>query len=159
VRGAFLHDLGKANHQFQRMIRRGPDPPQALRHEWISTWLPLTFKDLDQWLFAECPESVRWAALVAALGHHLQVEDGVAVCPREGSGDARVIVFCDHPDFRACLEVARARLGLREPPSLDSIEIDLTNRPLGELRTWLGEASGWHGRTSVETRYFVALVK
>jgi CRISPR-associated endonuclease/helicase Cas3 len=23
-RGAFLHDLGKANHQFQHMIRQGP---------------------------------------------------------------------------------------------------------------------------------------
>ena len=43
VRGAFLHDLGKANHQFQRMVRQGSQPPQALRHEWISAWLPIRF--------------------------------------------------------------------------------------------------------------------
>src|SRR5262245_60082 len=41
VRGAFLHDLGKANHQFQRMVRPGPQSPQALRHEGISVALLL----------------------------------------------------------------------------------------------------------------------
>jgi CRISPR-associated endonuclease/helicase Cas3 len=159
ARGAFLHDLGKANHQFQRMIRRGPKPPQALRHEWISTWLPLTFTELDQWLFAGCPESIRWAALMAALGHHLKVEDGAVIRPREGSEDARVSVFTDHRDFRACLEVGGTALALPEPPVLTPVEIDLTSRPLGELRSWLLEAVGWAERAGVESRRFVALVK
>ena len=35
LRGAWLHDIGKANHQFQKMIRQGSPFPQALRHEWI----------------------------------------------------------------------------------------------------------------------------
>jgi CRISPR/Cas system-associated endonuclease Cas3-HD len=48
---AYLHDLGKANDQFQRALIPANQLPQALRHEWISTWLPLRFDELDRWLF------------------------------------------------------------------------------------------------------------
>ncbi len=97
LRGAFLHDLGKANHQFQRLVRRGPDPPQALRHEWISLYILLYFQALDQWLFPEGDSPARKAALFAAVGHHLQVQDGSAISPRDGSGDSRVDVLTGHP--------------------------------------------------------------
>ena len=60
LRGALMHDLGKANHQFQCILHDGYSLPQALRHEWISAWLPLRFKEFDRWLFGGCEEIVRY---------------------------------------------------------------------------------------------------
>lgn len=158
ARGALLHDLGKANHHFQRMIRQ-PSRLQALRHEWISAWLVFKFPELDQWLFNGCPDFVRYAAVVAALGHHLKAEDGSALSAREGSGDTKVTVFCDHPDFRTLLEIAGRAFCLQEPQPLPSIEIDLLCRPLAELRKWLLDASDWYRNADADTQRFVALVK
>lgn len=159
ARGAFLHDLGKANHQFQRMVRAGSRQRQALRHEWISAWLPLQFGDMDQWIFAGCEESVRWSALFSALGHHLKIEDGSSITDRSGSGDDKVVLLCDHLDFQSCLLVARNSMGLSNPPKQQRLEIDLLNRPLGTLRSWLVDAQGWHERADPDMRRFVALVK
>lgn len=157
--GAFLHDLGKANHQFQRMIRASSKQVQALRHEWISAWLPLQFGDVDQWLFAGCEESVRRSALFSALGHHLKIEDGSSITDRSGSGDDKVVLLCDHPDFQSCLHVACNSMGLPNPPKLERLEIDLLSRPLGTLRSWLVDAQDWYERANPDTRRFVALVK
>lgn len=159
TRGAFLHDLGKANHQFQRMIRASSKQVQALRHEWISAWLPLQFGDVDQWLFGGCEESVRRSALFSALGHHLKIEDGSSIVDRSGSGDDKVVLLCDHPDFQSCLHIACNSMGLPNPPKLERLEIDLLSRPLGTLRSWLVDAQDWHERANPDRRRFVALVK
>lgn len=159
TRGAFLHDLGKANHQFQRMIHAGSRQRQALRHEWISAWLPLQFEDMDQWIFAGWEELVRWSALFSALGHHLKVEEGSSIANRSGSGDDKIILLFDHPDFQSCLLVARNSIGLSNPPKQQRLEIDLLNRPLGKLRSWLVDAQGWYERADPYMRRFVALVK
>jgi len=159
VRAAVLHDLGKANHQFQRMIRNGPVPSQALRHEWISVGLLLKYPQLDQWLFNKCSVLVRQSAAFAALGHHLKVEDASAISDRGGSGDTKVIIYCDHPDFRSCFSIAQSNLRLEEPPALCPSEVDLLDRPLGDLRKWLGEEYGSFLEMSSETKRFVALVK
>ena len=49
---AYLHDWGKANNQFQDMVRGKRHPlnqPQMVRHEAISVLLALEFRDwLDQ---------------------------------------------------------------------------------------------------------------
>src|SRR5713226_3665420 len=36
---ALVHDLGKCSEQFQLMLRRELNVPQAMRHEAISIWL------------------------------------------------------------------------------------------------------------------------
>ncbi len=159
TRGAFIHDLGKANHQFQRMVRPGNWPPQALRHEWISTWLLLKSSELHQWLFNGASPPVRYAALFGALGHHLKAEDGATIADRGRSEDLQVTFFGSHPDFNTCLEVSGSRLCLFAPPSIPLIEIDLATRPLGELRKWLPDASNWYKKATPETRRFVSLVK
>ena len=46
ARGALLHDLGKANDQFQRLVR-GDKTIQALRHEWVSLDILLQYSVLD----------------------------------------------------------------------------------------------------------------
>ena len=159
VRAAALHDLGKANHQFQHAVRREAHWPQALRHEWVSVWLLLQNPETDGWLFKDCPETVRLAALFAVLGHHLKAEDGNSISIRPGSGDTKVILLCDHPDFRACLEAVRDALHTDYPPSFPQNKIDLIDRPLGALRNWLPEAIGWHDDANPEMRRFVGLIK
>jgi CRISPR-associated endonuclease/helicase Cas3 len=159
TQGALLHDLGKANHQFQQMVRPGVQSFQALRHEWISAWLMLKFPALDQWLFIENSPVIRYAALCAALGHHLKVEDGSSIVDRGRSGETKVTVFSAHPDFRATLRIATEHLGITEPPLLPAIEVDLLSRPLVELRNWLKGAVTWYDESDTQTRHFVALVK
>lgn len=161
VRGAALHDLGKANHQFQRLVRSAWGHLQAFRHEWLSLFILLRFPALDQWLFPERAGVVRQAAVFAALGHHLEVPDGSALSPRDGSGDSTVVVRAGHPDVRELLEQAAGQLGLPRPaPTLTDVTIDLlADDPLVGVRFWLREAKTWWDRSSAEEKRLIALVK
>jgi CRISPR-associated endonuclease/helicase Cas3 len=141
------------------MVRQGPQPPQALRHEWISAWLPIKFHQLNTWLFAGTGNAERNSALFAALGHHLKIEDGSAVNARPGSGDTTIHILCDHPDFHASLQVACEVIGLARAPQLENFKIDIGNRSLFELREWLRDVIGWFEGSNLQTRRFIALVK
>ena len=83
LRAALLHDLGKANDQFQQAVRHA-DVTQALRHEWVSVWLALRDEHLYQWIFAGCSPAVCSAALYSALGHHLKLKDAADIAVRTG---------------------------------------------------------------------------
>ena len=161
VRSACLHDLGKANSQFQRALQPGRQPPQAIRHEVVGTWLPLAFRQLDAWLFRGCSEATRWVVLLAVLGHHLQVRDGQSVGARDGSGETKIDVFCDHSDFYAALSLASKLSGLGGiPPVLRRREIDLLSSPvLPELQHCVLEATEWHESADSDTRRLFALTK
>jgi len=155
-----LHDLGKANDQFHRALTHQVLYPQALRHEWISTWLPLKFPELNRWLFDKCSQIVRNAVLFAVLGHHLKVESGKDIEPHQGSGSDKVTLFCDHPDFSSCLRLILPEAqSVNNPPSFPRVEINLIGRPLSELRFWLPEAVQWYKAINREERIFIALVK
>ncbi len=159
-RAALMHDLGKASHQFQRMIRGKSEAPQALRHEWISAWVVLKNPELGEWLFPGCSDVVRHSCLFAVLGHHLKAENGGAVTrPRSGSGDSRVTVHTGHPDAARCLSLAQKALGLGPPPELSDLSIDLVSRPLDELKKWIRDAAAWHESADENTKRFIALVK
>ena len=102
ARGALLHDLGKANGQFQRMVR-GDNAVQAVRHEWISLDILLQCPDLDRWLFPANEQHfddklIRHAAICAAVGHHLKPAD-----VRDGSGQARIQVLVGHLMLTVCI--------------------------------------------------------
>jgi CRISPR-associated endonuclease/helicase Cas3 len=161
VRSACLHDLGKANSQFQRALQPGKQLPQALRHEFVGTWLLLAFPKMDEWLFGNCGEHVRWAALLAVLGHHLKVRDGESIEARDGSGDSIIDVFCDHPDFCSCLNLASHYFGPTSAiPALPKVQINLVTRPqLPELHSWMLCATEWYEEAEPDTRRFVALTK
>src|SRR5439155_2432512 len=63
---AFCHDLGKANDQFQAMLRRTRSEAQAIRHEALSLLIARQ-TPLRDWLAAALGESgdldfVLWAA-------------------------------------------------------------------------------------------------
>lgn len=161
ARGALLHDLGKASHQFQRLVRAGPGRPQALRHEWISLFLVVHFRELRDWLFPDDDALVQHAAAIAAVGHHLEFPDGNALRPREGSGDTEVVVMTGHGDIAALLDKGGRVLGLQMPsPQLADVRIDLLDdEPLRGLPRWVLDTNEWWDRASVEERRFVALVK
>jgi len=68
---AYLHDWGKANEQFQMMVRHLRHPlnePQMLRHEVVSILMAWEFKE---WL--EQGDGDFLTALAAAGGHHLKL--------------------------------------------------------------------------------------
>jgi len=158
LKAALLHDLGKANSHFQRAVR-SRTARQALRHEWVSSWLVMRFPDLDAWLFQGDSAVVRFASLCAVLGHHLKVQDGSAIEARDGSGEVVMKVYGDHPDFRSCLEIGTESLGLPKAPSVHDEAVDLLGRPLGQLRSWFPEAADQHSALTAEEGRFVALVK
>jgi len=161
IMSACLHDIGKANSQFQRALQLGNQRPQALRHEVIGTWLAVRCPQIEEWLFSSCGAHVHRAALFAVLGHHLKVADGEGVKARDGSGDSKIDVFCEHPDFYACLNIATRELGLpSEPPRLPRVGIDLlSGAQLPELSGWLLDANEWYGDAAPDARRFVSLIK
>jgi len=161
VRSICLHDLGKANSHFQRALQTGEQLPQALRHEFIGTWLPLAFPQLDEWLFRNCRENVRLSVLIAVLGHHLKVRDGQSLEARAGSGDTKITVFCSHSDFYSSLKASAKQIGIKDaPPKLIRREIDLLESPqLPELQNWLLDTTEWYENADPMIRRFVAIIK
>ncbi len=158
-RGAWLHDLGKANQHFQRMIRApGADVVQAIRHEQVSVWLLLTQPDLESWLFNGCDEVARFAAVAATANHHVKFEGLADLRPRR-SDELSVTVLTGHSDVRdACTRASRL-LGLGPSPILQDTLIPLGQGRVSELRRWSKDAQDWWDDQDRETRVFVALLK
>lgn len=114
---AAIHDLGKANNQFQSMIQ-GISVSQTIRHEWISVWIAEQ-PNVKEWLLPAvdgCEKSWR-AAMAAVAGHHPkhlrcspQTADFVKACePLE--------VLTSHDSFAECLVEIQSLLNLSDPPT------------------------------------------
>lgn len=161
VRGGLLHDLGKANDQFQAMVRGQRTAPQAFRHEILTLWLLARQPELLAWLFSGCSPLVKHAALAAVVGHHLQFEDGKRLQPRSGSGALAVDLFWGHEDFRSALAAIGGVAGVNQPPpSLADARVRLTDRPvLPGLQDWLDEIEDWWESASDAERRLLAAVK
>lgn len=159
LRASFLHDLGKANSQFQKAVRGKGLFPQAFRHEWLSAWIPLVSPDFRHWLFEGMNELAVNSVLFAVIGHHLKFPDGSVLSPREGTGMEPIGIFLGEESVQACMDELRSILSMKAPPQLGSLRIDPFNKPLKELKSWTIDAIIWFERCSKEERCFIAAVK
>lgn len=156
--GSFLHDLGKANSEFQAMLRGERQSPQFVRHEAISLWLAWRDGMLHKWL-SECvrDEHVYLLALLAAAGHHRKFPDH-ALAPSEEAQGTHVVVFAGHPDFRAAAESGQKALSLSDPPPLNDCQISRR-----DIENWLvqceDEANRCLRESSELDRRLLALTK
>ena len=98
---AWLHDLGKANNQFQSMLRRERRNPQAIRHEALSYWI-VTQEEIRSWLGQLVPDSQELTLIFwAVAGHHRKFT--AEVDTQQGTG-VKVAIFLDHTDFASVLQ-------------------------------------------------------
>lgn len=117
-----LHDLGKANADFQAMVEpgRAPGSRQVLRHEHVSA-LVLALPAVRQWLAGSAVVDVD-AVTAAVLSHHLKASDGGEHRwgqPRTPKGS--LSLHLDHPEVQRILERVRAAAELEAPvPALPS---------------------------------------
>jgi len=120
---AWIHDWGKANDHFQRMIRN-PSFKQGVRHEAISL---IMVEELGEWfepIWENMPPWVKCATLYSASGHHLKFPDPYAEI-RTGT---KVAVLFNHPDLRNVLEIGCDIFKLATYPQKEDREYSLFTR-------------------------------
>lgn len=154
---AFCHDLGKANDQFQAMVRHQRKERQAIRHEALSL-LIVQETTLRAWLAAdmENPDTLDFL-LWAAAGHHRKFPPER---PSIGTG-VRLSLLLGHPDFRRTLIVGAKWLGLHDPPLLTDHNWQLTGlgSPSKRLTQIAVRAAAYWDACTDEQRRFLAVVK
>ena len=154
---AFCHDLGKANEQFQRMVRREREQ-QAIRHEALSFLIVQETAALKEWLSATLEEHEDLPLLLwAAAGHHRKFPPGE---PAPGTG-IRLSLFLGHPDFQRTLSIGAKWLDLDAPPTLADLTWRLVGMtsPYQRLRHAEIKARALWDSCEDDTRRFLAAVK
>lgn len=154
---ALCHDLGKANDQFQAMVRGRREEQQAIRHEALSL-LIVQQTALREWLAAplqgvDTLNFVLWAA----AGHHRKFPPSD---PARGTGTL-VSLLLGHQDFRHTLALGAHRLGLGDPPVLTDCQWRLTggDSPTSWLKQLALRARAHWDNCSDEHRRFLGAVK
>ena len=155
---AFCHDLGKANEQFQAMVRRRTQAKQAIRHEALSLLIVLRQGPIREWLSTGLAEQEDLSFLLwAAAGHHRKFPPDE---PADGTG-VRLPLYLGHLDFRDTLAVGAEWLQLTEPPPLQDLVWKLVGPDSPHQCLKKASVSAgvlWRG-CSEEKRRFVAVVK
>lgn len=113
---ALLHDIGKANEDFQRAVQVSGSA-QSIRHEHLSA-LVLSLPQFRQWL--TCSDIDPDLVIAAVLSHHIKASVAsnhpYKWCQSHGRDTVRLLF--SHPDFRCLLNLGAERLGLGTPPSV-----------------------------------------
>ncbi|NOT56087.1 MAG: CRISPR-associated endonuclease Cas3'', partial [Deltaproteobacteria bacterium] len=154
---AFCHDLGKANDQFQAMVRGQRKDRQAIRHEALSL-LIVQDTSLREWLITTSDDAASLNfVLWAAAGHHRKFPPPELP---QGTG-VRLSLFLGHADFRQTLTVGAKWLGLGDPPALANTEWLLVGNTSLHQRLMRLErtALAYWGSCGDEQRRFLAVVK
>jgi CRISPR-associated endonuclease/helicase Cas3 len=159
-RGAFAHDLGKANDHFQTMVRGDRGARQGHRHELLSLWLLSETGPLHQWLLGDVDQIVADAVVSAVAGHHLKFENIGALQFSELAATTRLTFLGTHPDLVRVLNFGFGRLGLEPPPDItdtvfDAYDNDLERLCLPTLLAIRSRAS----TASRDERIFIAIAR
>ncbi len=118
---AFLHDLGKANGDFQNAVRNAMNP-QSIRHEHVTALL-LGSQPLCGWLSSSLTPPELLAVLSAVVSHHCKVGPGTEHGDRRlgfnrvGAHSLRLLTGA--PEVKATLEMAADILGQPPPATID----------------------------------------
>ena len=118
---SILHDLGKANSEFQAAVRN-PTKMQAIRHEHVTALL-LGTGPLANWL-DKCLRPVeRLAVLSAVASHHCKVGPGSEHGDRElgynRTGTPSFDLYLGAPELQSTLEMAAEVVGEAAPALVD----------------------------------------
>ncbi len=106
---ATLHDLGKANHDFQKAVS-GKSDGQLIRHEHLSGIL-MQIPAMRNWL--EQQKQVDWdVVLSAVVCHHLKASEETLNC--SGNTTKTLAVYSDHQDFARLLNLVKSAMELPE---------------------------------------------
>jgi len=153
-----IHDLGKANQQFQRLVRhQHKGLRQAMRHEVIGLYWILQNESFQVWLLPYEEMRMRNAVLCSLAGHHTKY-DGFNLIS-EGSGDRFIHVFAGHKDIKRVLSDTLGLLARPDPPLMRSFRIDLLDEQPEVLLEWMHQVQCWWESALPEERCFVALVR
>ncbi len=158
---AAVHDLGKANNQFQDMLLGRRDVqihPQALRHEWVSILILDRLRDYS--IKAVCGDEKLWAFCQWAIaGHHPALDHP---SPPEklppGSG-TDIELLCDYDDFAKILEWLSQTFGLGQPPSVGRIRLSLIDQVFSDICRWFLKAKRLWGILDAGEKRLAAAVK
>lgn len=115
---ALLHDIGKANADFQAAVRYLLDGPQTLRHEHISA-LVLHLPEVRSWLCAR-PDLDVAVVTAAVLSHHIKAAGDGDWRWAQPRGKASLELHMDHADVVGVLERVSQLLGLPSVPRIGS---------------------------------------
>ncbi|WP_417734140.1 CRISPR-associated helicase Cas3' [Rosistilla oblonga] len=119
---AAIHDLGKANAQFQAMLR-GAREKQAIRHEWLTFWIAEQ-PAIKQWLHPalnHC-EKLWHVMLCCVTGHHPKQSHTLPTrsCFQTSK---RIEVYSCHDDFIECLNQITDWFDLQPAPLLPDLVV------------------------------------
>lgn len=105
VLAAALHDLGKANDHFQRMVHGHSRQRQAMRHEWVTYWI-CQQKPWSTWGPQTAGTEEDWRIVLWAIaGHHpAKGRPSPPESKPDMCDDNEMVLLATHADFRACLE-------------------------------------------------------
>lgn len=163
---AALHDLGKANEHFQRMVSRRSRERQGLRHEWVVFWL-CQQSPWREWGPRIAGSDEDWhIAIWAITGHHPAYgrHSPPKVKP-DGCTDNELTVLVTHPDFRSCVEWLEATFapGLLPAAISDTDPVVSLIGPAGSVFSDLNPKTSWKLWSRLDrdrdSRRFVAVVK
>lgn len=150
----WLHDVGKANNHFQKMIRNH-EFYQGIRHETLGIVVAAEFLApwLQQvWSQRKYPEWFWPAVLYAVSGHHLKFPDS------KDRGGIEVHFLGKHQEIKDILEIGRIHFGLDYIPELPNHTYSLlTFGGIGEMLTRLRRAFDLD--LSPKTKLFIAVLK
>ncbi len=154
---AFCHDLGKANDQFQNMVRKNRRQKQAIRHEALS-FLIIQETPLKEWLSKGLTEPEDLSFLLwAVAGHHRKFPPDE---PAAGTG-IRISLLLEHADFQRSLSVGAKWLSLDVPPTLTNLTWQLVGptSPHQLLRQARRRAAAFWASCDNDNRRFLAAMK